>query len=333
MPDMQFPHIQRSDLNLLLAFQALIEERNITRAGQRIFLSQPAMSRVLDRLQTMLRDELLVRTPAGYEPTHRALEIYAGLEKLLPGIEGLLQGSEFNPAEATLEYRIAGSDYSSSLILPRLMKMLGTIAPGIQIEISSLDIDVFQQLEKNALDLAFRVNDAPRPLRTEFLFYEEFVCLFRKGHPLGNGPLSLHQYLKEKHIVISVAGGQQRLIEKTLERLGYQRNVQLKVPYYTFVASIIKESNLVATIPKGLASTLVRTSKIHHLPAPIEFPSFNYVQVWHPRYDTAPAHKWLRELVKRICSKRGGKLGEEQKTFRERAASQNPEKSPRTPPR
>ena len=156
MPDMQFPHIQRSDLNLLLAFQALIEERNITRAGQRIFLSQPAMSRVLDRLQTMLRDELLVRTPAGYEPTHRALEIYAGLEKLLPGIEGLLQGSEFNPAEATLEYRIAGSDYSSSLILPRLMKMLGTIAPGIQIEISSLDIDVFQQLEKNALDLAFR---------------------------------------------------------------------------------------------------------------------------------------------------------------------------------
>src|SRR5262245_43680324 len=98
MIDMRFPHIEKSDLNLLIAFQALVEERSITRAAQRIFLSQPAMSRVLDRLQAMFGDELLVRTPIGYEPTHRALEIHANLEKLLPGIEGLLQGNKFNAA-------------------------------------------------------------------------------------------------------------------------------------------------------------------------------------------------------------------------------------------
>ncbi len=302
---MQLPHIEKSDLNLLLAFQALIEERNITRAGQRIFLSQPAMSRVLDRLQIMFADELLVRTSGGYEPTHRALGIYAGLERLLPGIEDLLQGSEFNPAEATFEYRIAGSDYVSSFILPRLMKTLEKIAPGIQIDLSSLDIDIFQKLERNTLDLAFRVNDAPQPLRSEFLFQEEFVCLMRKDHPVGSGPLTLEDYLRQKHVVISVSGGRQRLIERTLERLSCQRNVQLRVPYHMLVASIIERTNLMATVPKGLVRYFERKARIRTLPAPIEIVPPNYIQVWHPRHDAVPAHKWLRELVKKICSKRG----------------------------
>src|SRR5207244_13002307 len=106
------------DLNLLVSFQALIEERSITRAGRRLSLTQPAMSRVFDRLQQMFGDELLVRTASGYEPTHRALDVYGELKQVLPRIENLLYKGEFKPSEASSVFRIAATDYAALVVLP-----------------------------------------------------------------------------------------------------------------------------------------------------------------------------------------------------------------------
>ena|SRR6266404_3229755 len=141
-------NVKESNLNLLFNFKALIEERSITRAGQRMFLGQSAMSRVLDRLQKMFQDELLVRTPTGYEPTHRALEIYADLEELLPKLEQLFRGNEFNPTEATDCFRIAATDFGAAVILPGLIKVLEIAAPKIQLEVTSLDEDIVRRIEK-----------------------------------------------------------------------------------------------------------------------------------------------------------------------------------------
>src|SRR5262249_14428102 len=162
----RFTHISQADLNMLLAFQALIEERNITRASARMHLSQSAMSRILDRLQQTFRDEILIRTHNAYEPTRRALEIYAGLEQVLPVIERLLQGQEFNPAEATGHFRVAATEYGAGVLLPTLMEQMRIFAPGILIELLTLEEDVFRKLESNAIDLAFWSRVGPSTLRS-----------------------------------------------------------------------------------------------------------------------------------------------------------------------
>src|SRR5580704_2130158 len=127
---MRYWNADESNLNSLLSLQALIEERSISRAASRMLLTQSAMSRILDRLQVMFKDELLVRTSIGYEPTHRALAIYAELELLLPKLHRLYNGNEFNPAEATGLFKLAATDYGIDAILPGLIEQLEKLAPG-----------------------------------------------------------------------------------------------------------------------------------------------------------------------------------------------------------
>src|SRR5271154_2162350 len=162
---MRYTHIVRSNLNLLASFQVLIEERSVTRAANRMFLSQPGMSRVLDRLQDMFNDKLLIRTRKVLEPTRRALQIYAQLEQALPAIETVLRGETFNSSESSDYFRIALTDNVSLTLLPALMKAIARQAPGIRIQIFALDDVSFRKLETNALDLVISVHDAPSPLR------------------------------------------------------------------------------------------------------------------------------------------------------------------------
>src|SRR5215467_2830278 len=177
--------LKECDLNLLVGLQALIEERSITRAGSRLSLTQPAMSRVFDRLQQMLGDELLVRTASGYEPTHRALDVYAELKQVLPRIEQLLSKGDFNPSEASSVFRIAATDYAALVVLPGLTRVLAKTASKIRVEVSPLDnTDVLEKLTANTLDLAFRVAEAPQPFHSEPVFVDKIVCLVRRGHPL-----------------------------------------------------------------------------------------------------------------------------------------------------
>lgn len=298
---MQYTHIQRSDLNLLASFQALIDERSITRAARRMCLSQSAMSRVFDRLQHLFKDELLVRTGSGYEATRRALHAYAELERLLPTLEELLRGTEFNPAEATDSFRIAATDHAVIVLIPLIMEAMTQAAPEVQVEVSPWSDEVFHKLNSNALDLALWVNHAPQPLRAEPLFQDDFVCLLRAGHPASYRPLTLPRYLDQKHLAISAAGRQQGLIERTLVQIGRSRNVQLNIPYYGAVGSIVERTDMVATVSKRLAKRIVVRSKTVIVPAPKEFQRFTYIQVWHPRHDSDPAHKWFREVVRKAA--------------------------------
>ena len=300
---MRYAHIRRSDLNLLVSLQTLVEERSISRAARRMFLSQPAMSRMLDRLQDLFKDDLLVRTAKGYEPTHRASRLYAELEELLPKIETILRGEEYNPAEATDSFRIAATDHGAFVLVPPIAEALAREAPGIQIEISAWDEDVVRKLHTNALDLAFWVDQAPPKLRSEHLFQDEFACLLRVGHPASKRPLTLPRYLAQKHLAVSVIGRQQGLVDRALNRHGKERNVQMHVPYYSSFGEIVERTELVATLSKRLAKRLSAISNTVLVPAPKEFEKFTYIQIWHPRHDSDPAHTWFRELAKKTAAR------------------------------
>ncbi len=298
---MRYAHISQADLNLLAGFQALVEERSITLAARRMCLSQPAMSRVFDRLQGMFKDQLLVRTPKGYEATRRALHIYSQLERVLPQLEHLLRGEEFDPIEAADRFRIAATDHLAIVLLPKIMEQLASTRK-MEIEVVAWNEDVFHRLDTNTLDLVLWVNEAPPTLRTAALYEDEFVCLVRTNHPLLKRRLTLKRYLEHKHLVVSLTDGRQGLLELALHKLGHRRDAQLKVPYFGAVGPIIERTDMIATLPRRLATRLSATSNTCITPAPIELPTLTHIQVWHPRDDSDPAHKWLRTLVQRIAA-------------------------------
>jgi DNA-binding transcriptional LysR family regulator len=293
---MRQTHVRKIDLGLLTTLQALIEERSITRAAERMYLSQPAMSRAFDRLQELFNDELLVRTRQGYEPTLRAMHLYAEIERLLPSLEGLLRGADFDPATATDTFRIAATDYATSVVFPGFMARTTTLAPHVALEIFPFTDTVFRRLETNALDLALWVNSAPSELRSQVLFNDCFMCLVRDGHPMGKKPLTLERYLSYSHAMVTLAEGRQGIIDEALDEKGLKRRVQLKIPYFASAAWTIEHSDMVLTVPKRLAKRLVKVARIRMIEPPIELEEFRYIQVWHPRMDSDPAHQWLRRM-------------------------------------
>ena len=285
------------DLNLLVSLQALIEERSITRAGRRLSLTQPAVSRVFDRLQVMFGDELLVRTARGYEPTHRALDIYAELKQLLPKIENLLRRDEFNAAEATGIFRIAATDYAALVVVPGLTRILVSTAPMLRVEASPID-NVLEKLSANTLDLAFQTTEGPQPFHSEPVFEDKIVCLVRKGHALCEGRITLDVYLKWKHVA---GGGMPGLVQRNLDRIGAKPDVQLRVPF-SVLGPVVERTDMVATVPHRMAKRIAAMSDTQVIAAPKEFQRFTYLQVWHPRYHSDPAHTWLRGLIKQVAA-------------------------------
>lgn len=285
------------DLNLLISFQALIEERSITRAGRRLSRTQPAMSRIFDRLQDMFGDVLLVRTARGYEPTHRALDIYAELKQLLPRIETLLRPGEFKVSEVTGVFRIAATDYAALVVLPGLTKALVKTAPLLRVEVSPID-NALEKLGANTLDLAFQSTEGPQPFHSESVFEDKIVCLVRRGHPLCESRITLDTYLHWRHVA---GGGMPGLVQRNLDRLGAKPKVQLRVPF-SVLGPVIERTDMIATVPHRMAKRIAGMSNTKVIPAPKEFDRFTYLQVWHPRYDSDPIHKWLRDLIKHIAA-------------------------------
>jgi DNA-binding transcriptional LysR family regulator len=255
------------------------------------------MSRVFDRLQQMFGDELLVRTKRGYEPTHRALEIYAELRQLVPRIENLLRREEFEAAEATGVFRIGATDYAALVVLPGLTRALVKTAPKLRVEVSPLE-NPLEMLSANTLDLTFGVTEPPQPFHSEPIFDDKIVCLVRRGHPLSHGRVRLAVYLKWKHVA---GGGMPGLVQRNLDRIGVKPDVQLRVPF-SVLGPVVERTDMIATVPHRMAKRIAAMSKTQIVTAPQEFQRFTYLQIWHPRYDSDPAHKWLRELVKQVSA-------------------------------
>src|ERR1700730_2987539 len=304
MCGMRYTHVQRSDLNLLTKLQVLIEERRITASAERVFLSQPAMTRILDRLQEMFGDELLIRTRRGYEPTHRALRIYAELDGLLPRLEGLLQVAAFDPSKIIDTFKIAATDYAAIVILPSLVARLAKLAPNIGLEIVPWDDTVFQQLEANTLDLALWGNVAPSALRRQVIFHEKLVCLVRKNHPVGKKALTLKRYASYPHAAVTLTVKTQAFIDQVLREQGLGRKVRLVIPYFSVAKWTLEHSDMILTLPQRLAKRLASVSHTRVLPLPPEvskLAEFDYLLVWHPRLDIDAAHQWVRRMFAEVA--------------------------------
>lgn len=294
--------LQRVDLNLLVALAALLEERHVSRAAERIGLSQPATSRALQRLRRTLDDELLVRTRDGYQLTPRAERVRRELAGILPRLEVLFGTEGFDPATATDTFRLMGTDFAASVIGAGLMRRMSAAARGVSVVFRQWHDGVFEDVSHGLVDLSFAAVAVDPTLRSELLFEERFVCLMAESHPLsGRDVLSLDEFLSVAHVVVNVLQGEQSAIDRRLAELGRRRVASLSVPYHSAAVLAVPDTPLVATLPERFVSTL-DDPRLRVVAAPAEVEPMPYLMTWHPRLDDDPAQRWLRDLVRVVSA-------------------------------
>jgi DNA-binding transcriptional LysR family regulator len=298
---MRTTRLQRVDLNLLVTLAVLLEERHVSRAADRIGLSQPATSRALHRLRRTLDDELLVRTKDGYSLTPRAGRIQQELAGILPRLEILFGGETFDPATATDSFRLAGTDYASSVLGPGLFRRMFQQAPGTTLHFGTWHDAIWEDVEHGVVDLAFTGYPPTPSLRSELLFEERFACLVSADNPLAaRKSVSLKDFLGAAHVIVTVLQGEQSAVDRKLTELGHHRTAALTVPYHSAALLAVPGTRLVATLPERMLADAATDPTVRVMAAPKEIETMPYLMVWHPRLDDDPAQRWLRDLVRLV---------------------------------
>jgi DNA-binding transcriptional LysR family regulator len=294
---MRYEHIRRADLNLLQTLVVLLEEKHVSKAAERCFLSQPAMSRALERLRETFNDELLVRHRGGYERTRRGDRLLKELGSVLARLESLLQGDSFDPALCEERFKVAMTDHASFVVLPQLVERIGSVAPKARLEIAAWGDTRFADLESGKLDLVLDMFGAPKNLESQVLYDDHFVCVVAASHPLRSRRVSLERYLKYPHILVNVLSGQQTPVDRPLAALGKTRPVGLTMPYFGPAVLALARTNMILTIPNRMALKLAKGPAFRTMLAPSVFKRFRYEMIWHPRLNADPVHKWFRNQV------------------------------------
>jgi DNA-binding transcriptional LysR family regulator len=299
------------DLNLLRVFDALMRERNVTRAGERLGLSQPAVSTALNRLRAAFADELFVRIDGRMEPTPRVIALAEPIREALRRLEVVVGSSmPFDPSSAQREFVVSGTDYVSYLIAPPLLTSLTRIAPGIVVRLIDSRAPIKELLEAGEADLAVEVmHELPDPVHSHFLFEEKYVVIAGADPSLrgdraateANQVFDLELYCRLPHVLHSLTGGVSGNVDAALAAIGRRRHVALSRPHFFTVAQAVAKSGLIATFPERLARRLAPILGLRIFLPPIELAPISLAMIWHRRNDNDAGHLWLRQQVMSVA--------------------------------
>ncbi|WP_426237179.1 LysR family transcriptional regulator [Pseudomonas sp. TWP3-2] len=294
----QMNDLRRIDLNLLVILDALLSEQHVTRAAERLHLSQPAVSHALARLRDLLGDPLLVRAGSTLAPTARALELVAPLAEALAQVQSLLVPNSFDPASARRTFRVAMSDYGAAIILPGLIRTLRREAPGIDLQISHASREgMLDGVLTGDIDLAAGVfPELPNELRSTPLFEEHYVCLLDRQSLPADGQLDLPTYLSRPHVLLEMRGSGTPEIERALTALRERRRVAISLPHWSVAPQFISGTDLILTVASRALNDVDRESLIV-VPPPFEIAPFTFVLAWHKRRGGDQALNWLNRRI------------------------------------
>jgi DNA-binding transcriptional LysR family regulator len=291
-------NLRRLDLNLLVTLDALLTERNVTRAAERLHFSQPAVSVQLAKLRDFFGDPLLLPGPRGMRPTARAEALRKPLRQALEALDGAVSPAKpFNPAEATHTWRIAATDYGASTIVLPALSALRAAAPATRLAVVEMaPTRIARQAEQGDIDLAFHTTEGSPPgLRRRTLFKERYVLVGRAEHPRLKRRPTLKQFCQLEHVIVSPdGGGFFGATDEMLAKIHMARKVVLSVPHFLFVREAVANTDLVAMLPARLIHDRHRLSVVE---APVEVPGYEMSMLWHERSHRDPAHRWLRDFI------------------------------------
>ena len=291
------------DLNLFVALDALLTDRHVTKASDRIGLSQPAMSNALGRLRAMFGDELLVRTSTGMMATPRALELVEPLRQLLRQVERILESdAAFDPASSERAFTIRMSDILAYLILPAL---LARKPQPSRLTYSILHLPperTVEALERDEIDVAVSMGlEHSNAIRFEKVLKDRMVCVMRSTHPIADRPLTFDGFMAQEHLKQSMSPTDQRFVDSVLAGMGHSRRITLNVPHWLVVPHILKQTNLLVVMP-GLLATALMDDELRMFELPFDSAPFDWMMYWHRRYDQSIANRWIREELRSVCA-------------------------------
>ena len=295
-------NLRNFDLNLLVAFDVLLRELNVTRAAEQLFVTQSAMSHSLHRLRQQLDDPLLVKTPTGMKPTERALTLIGPVRALLIEMEQIIQPPlEFKPAISKRRFVLAATDYLEILLLPGLFALIEQMAPGIDIHVKRTESSFpLTELENGNLDVVLgfeSVLNPPADLNCNQLFRDRMACVVRQDHPTIRQAPDLEQYLTTPHMLISRTGSPIGLIDQKLTEMGLERHIKLNVPHFLSAPMIVAQTDMILSLPYRIAEQFKKSAALTIFPVPLDLPSYDLVMIWHLLREKDPAHRWLRDCI------------------------------------
>jgi DNA-binding transcriptional LysR family regulator len=298
---MRTENLRTADLNLLYPLHTLLEEQHVTRAAKRCFLSQPAMSRALDRLRETFGDPLLVRTGGVYGRTPRAERLLRDLESIMGRLSAMMKEEDFSPAQTQERLRMAMTDHGATILLPTLLPRLRKAAPHAKLQLSAWRTEAYADVTAGRLDIALSAEVAPPDLESELIFNLDFVCLVGSAQPVRPRRYTLKQYLQLPHAVVETLDGGQTPVDRSLAQLGAKRRVALALPFFLPAIFAVAQTDLILTVPRTLAKIAASTAGLRVVEPPREIKPFPYFMVWHSRLGTESAHAWFRDQLRIVA--------------------------------
>jgi DNA-binding transcriptional LysR family regulator len=301
-------NITATNLNLFVAFDALIAHGSVSRAAAHVGVTQSAMSNSLRNLRAVFGDPLFLRSSHGVQPTPRARALAPTVREALRLLARTLGPVAFDPAAATRTFTLLASDYVEFVLLPRLVGALAARAPGVRLRVLPWGLQqVPDALARGDADLMIGFYDrVPPHHREQLLFEERYACIVRRGHPKVGNRLTLRTYVALKHVMVSQsseAPGASSGIDRALAALGHTRDVSLRVSHFLNVPNLIASSDLIAALSRRVAEPFARMLPLRLFEPPLRLRTSRIGMVWHDALHDDPAQRWLRDLVAELCVK------------------------------
>jgi DNA-binding transcriptional LysR family regulator len=291
------------DLNLLRVFQAIADERSLTQAGNRLHLSQPAVSYALGRLRLIFDDPLFIRTKDGMQPTPTAVELSKPIGRALHAVQDALRYAErFEPLSSTRVFRGSMTDVAEMVFLPPVCEQLRELAPSTRLHVEQVaSAQIEEALRTGRLDFAIGNLPALKPMtRYELLFRESYVCMTRRRAGLPEGEqLALDEFLAMSHVLVQSAESSHQQVEDSFRTLGIHRKIGLDIPHFSVLPRILARSDLAATLPLRIARMFQSEGHgdfvVYQLP--VDIPAVDVTLHWHADFDNDAGSAWLRQLI------------------------------------
>ncbi|HEY5800681.1 MAG TPA: LysR family transcriptional regulator [Burkholderiaceae bacterium] len=298
------------DLNLLRVFDAVMTEQNLTRAAQRLSMTQPAVSNAVKRLRESLGDELLIRTAYGVKPTPRAEALWPTVRRALAELEAAVTPDNFDVSKASTTFRLAMADATAAFWLPQLIRAFEREAPGVNVRMVPLTTrDPRAMLARGDIDLTIGLfpgvaaqlaGEPSSPIRHERLYSGQYVCVMRQGHPLAHKQLTIDDYCKANHVLVSLSGRAHGLVDEALAQIGRERRINLTVNQFFTAGCVVANSDLITVLPLHLIGSTGMEQALVAKHLPFSLPPVDLDMLWHERDARSPTHRWLRRTIDTI---------------------------------
>jgi DNA-binding transcriptional LysR family regulator len=308
LPPRHSVNFRTLDLNLLRVFDAVMAEGSLTRAAERLAMTQPAASHALKRLHVAVGEELFHRAAFGMRPTARAELLWPQVRAALAQLQTALSPRSFDPATDATTFNIAMADATAAMLLPSVVSAIESARALANIRVLPLTTrDPRRLVEEADADLAIGyfpnaiaaivAQGSEATLHHRQLYATEYVCVMRRDHPLADQELTLDAFVAAHHLLVTFSGRAHGFVDEALAALGRQRRVVLTVNQFATAGSVVARSDLLTVLPRQFLPATGVEHRLVQKPLPLALASVNVEMMWHLRKDDDPAHRWLREVV------------------------------------